>query len=246
MDLRKHVAISEEFPNSPADSAKSGGLTFDRKVDRVVTAGTLIDEDFLDPDKNNYLLSIHLDGNRTSQQLGLAWLDLSSSTFFVNSIDATSLASALARISPSEVVLDGSFEKIAEDFPVVAALKEAHCSITWHQIPEGEASLSTCSKLLERPLGEAEMQNFSPEENGAAGLILHYVQDRLQNSDVKFPPPARQSEYLSIDRYSINALEIKTTLRDGLFKGSLLHVLQNTVTRSGSRLLATRLRELSI
>ena len=48
-DLNKYVAISEEFPVSIAGKVKSGGLLFDRKVARVVTPGTLIDEKFIDP-----------------------------------------------------------------------------------------------------------------------------------------------------------------------------------------------------
>ncbi|KAL9076453.1 MAG: hypothetical protein Q9157_003662 [Trypethelium eluteriae] len=241
MDLKKHVAISEEYPNAPADRAKPGGLSFDRKVERVVTAGTLIDEDFLDPDKNNYLLSIHLNHGQKHEKLGIAWLDLSSSSFFVQSIDTTSLPSALARISPSEVVLDSVFEQDTQENPVISILKETRCGITWHNPSESVASPSFWSGLLERPLTEDEMKKFSPEEEAAAALALHYVQERLQKSDVKLQPPVRQSEYLSIDRYSINALEIKSTLRDGFFKGSLLHVLRKTVTRSGSRLLTNRL-----
>ena len=242
MDLRKHVAISEEFPNDVADRAKSGGLFFDRKVDRVVTAGTLIDEEFLDPDKNNYLLSILLDSNFENRSLGLAWLDLSSSRFFVQTVDIPSLASVLARISPSEVVVDKAFEESALANAVLSTLKEARCRVTWHRIPDQESSSSSWPALLERPLTDEEKKKFSVEELGAVGLILHYVQDRLQRSNTKLQIPARQSDFLSIDRYSINALEIKTTLRDGLFKGSLLHVLRRTVTRGGSRLLADRLR----
>ena len=60
-DLNKYVAISEEFTNNVADKAKSGGLMFDRKVARIVTPGTLIDEKFMDPYVNNFLLSIHMD-----------------------------------------------------------------------------------------------------------------------------------------------------------------------------------------
>ncbi|KAL9093935.1 MAG: hypothetical protein Q9165_003858 [Trypethelium subeluteriae] len=241
MDLKKHVAISEEYPNAPADRAKPGGLNFDRKVERIVTAGTLIDEDFLDPDKNNYLLSIHLSHGQETEKLGIAWLDLSSSSFFVQSIDTASLPSALARISPSEVVLDSVFERNSPENPVISILKENRCGITWHKPSESVASSSDWSGLLERPLTEDEVKKLSPEEEAAAGLALHYIQDRLPKSDVKLQPPIRQSEYLSVDRYSINALEIKSTLRDGLFKGSLLHVLRKTVTRSGSRLLTNRL-----
>ena len=51
-DLNKQVAISEEIRNSPADQVKAGGLLYNRKVTRVITAGTLIDENFVDPNEN--------------------------------------------------------------------------------------------------------------------------------------------------------------------------------------------------
>jgi DNA mismatch repair ATPase MutS len=243
MDLRKHVAISEETPYTPADSAKSGGLKCDRKVERVVTAGTLIDEDFLDPEKNNYLLCIHVDHWSAQARLGLAWLDLSSSSFFVQSIEAAALPSALERIAPSEVVLDRTLEA-AHEAEITKFIRDARYPITYHDFHDIEPSSETWSNALERPLPPGEAEKFSPEETAAASLALHYVQNRLQSSDIRLQPPIRQdaSNLMIIDKYSIKALEMIKTLRDGLHKGSLLHVLQNTVTRSGSRLLANRLR----
>ncbi|SMQ50387.1 unnamed protein product [Zymoseptoria tritici ST99CH_3D7] len=62
-DLGKQVAISEQVPLSESERAVRGGaMLFDRKVTRIVTAGTLIDETFVDSSENNYLLGIHIDG----------------------------------------------------------------------------------------------------------------------------------------------------------------------------------------
>ncbi|KAK5990371.1 MutShomolog 1-like protein [Cladobotryum mycophilum] len=60
-DLNRHVAIAEEFPNTAADKIKSGGLMHDRRVSRIITPGTLIDENFMDPYANNYVMAIHID-----------------------------------------------------------------------------------------------------------------------------------------------------------------------------------------
>src|SRR3954463_9097287 len=93
-DLNRHVAIAEEFPNDVSAKVKSGGLLHDRRVARIVTPGTLIDENFMDPYANNYVMAIHLPPDtdpRQAQgetvdpklpavdtQIGLAWLDLST------------------------------------------------------------------------------------------------------------------------------------------------------------------------
>jgi len=118
-DMNKQVAISEETPNTAAEKVKFGGLLYNRKVTRVITAGTLIDENFMDPYENNFLLSIHPEGENTdpgaketsslsearpgSRQrsqplLGLSWVDLSSGDFFVQQVDCSSLPSVLARM----------------------------------------------------------------------------------------------------------------------------------------------------
>lgn len=58
-DLNKYVAISEEIPNNASGKVKSGGLLFNRKVTRIITPGTLVDEKFMDPNANNFLLAIY-------------------------------------------------------------------------------------------------------------------------------------------------------------------------------------------
>ncbi|MCJ1350396.1 MAG: DNA mismatch repair ATPase msh1 [Icmadophila ericetorum] len=58
-DLNKYVAISEEIPNHASGKVKSGGLLFNRKVTRIITPGTLVDEKFMDPNANNFLLAIY-------------------------------------------------------------------------------------------------------------------------------------------------------------------------------------------
>lgn len=60
-EYNQHVAICEEFPNNVEGKIKSGGNRFDRKVVRIVTPGTLIDEGFMDTTRNNFLLAVHVD-----------------------------------------------------------------------------------------------------------------------------------------------------------------------------------------
>ena len=73
LDLNSHVAVAEEFPNDPGDKIKSGGLMHDRKVTRIITPGTLIDENFIDPYANNYVMAIHLDSPAQKEGEGQGW-----------------------------------------------------------------------------------------------------------------------------------------------------------------------------
>ncbi|KFA61437.1 hypothetical protein S40285_03435 [Stachybotrys chlorohalonatus IBT 40285] len=257
-DLNKYVAIAEEFPNDAADRIKSGGLMHDRRVARIITPGTLIDENFMDPYANNYVMSIHV-ANEDSRQaspsnevlldqpasqikndsirVGLAWLDLSTGHFFTQSTTLASLSSTLSRISPREVILGQDLES-QEDHGIFTVLAEDRHLITYS--PQRDLlALSDWAPFLESELSKPVMETFTPEETLAGGLVLSYVKDRLQGLSMKLQPPLRYEnvQIMNIDKNSLRALEIKQTIRDGLFRGSLLHAIRRTVTKSGARLL---------
>lgn len=118
----RFVALCEEFMRSRTLGPKGG---FDRRVARIVTPGTLIDEPFLNPYENNYLLSVsseHVGGNG-EKCYGLAWMDVSTGEFFAKHIPIGTLRDELVRISPKEVVVHESMSDDADD-PVRQALSE--------------------------------------------------------------------------------------------------------------------------
>ncbi|KAG6016349.1 hypothetical protein E4U43_003876 [Claviceps pusilla] len=253
MDLNRYVAIAEEFPNDAADKVKSGGLMHDRRVARIITPGTLIDENFIDPYANNYVLAIHVSpkepkpntkepsaqvqDHQTSLPLGLAWLDLSTGHFFTQSTDLSSLPSTLARIGPREVVLDADIES-QKDHEIFSTLAEDRHVLTY--APAGElASIEDWTPFLESAVPVNTQKCFTAEEVSAGSLVLNYVKDRLQGMTMKLLPPLRHESMhiMNIDKNSLRALEIKQTIRDGFFRGSLLHAIRRTVTKSGARLL---------
>ncbi len=155
-DLSRYVAIAEEFPNDPSDKIKSGGLLHDRRVARIITPGTLIDENFMDPYANNYVMSIHLPEQEASDvsspasekhqasglsnsaggstQVGLAWLDLSTGNFFTQVTPLSSLGSVLSRVSPKELVLDNDLQH-RPDADVFSILAEERHLITYAPPP---------------------------------------------------------------------------------------------------------------
>ncbi|KAI7507192.1 muts domain V [Hortaea werneckii] len=259
-DLGKQVAISEQIrlPESEREG-RAGAPMYDRKVTRVITAGTLIDENFMDPYENNFLLAVHLDAsirlgllseapkephedNRRSQTVGLSWVDLSSGDFFTQHIDLASLPSLVARIRPREIVLDRSLESTAQ-LQLNTLLGEGGFSVHFHQVTGQSSTAAEWSTMLEQPVPKKEVSAFSAEEIIASNLVLDYVKEKLIGQQIKLQPPIRRSEEenLSIDKQSLRGLEIRSTLRDGTFQGSLLHAVRQTVTKSGARLLSQRL-----
>lgn len=261
-DLNKYVAISEEFANDPSGRVKSGGLMFDRRVTRVVTPGTLIDEKFMNPYENNFLLAVQpmghkrdasvagsrpaelqsnaLDPGIGSVRVGLAWLDLSTGDFFTQGTNVAMLPSALARIGAKEVVVsDALDDPILQN--ISSVVEHDRRLLTYHDGKHAELPISAWTSMLETPVPSSEKITFSPEETAAGGMLLTYVAEKLRGLDLKLQPPQRRHELetMSIDKNSLRGLEILATSREGIAggKGSLLHTVRRTVTRSGSRLL---------
>jgi DNA mismatch repair ATPase MutS len=257
-DFNRYVAIAEEFPNDAAAKVRAGGLLHDRKVSRIVTPGTLIDEHFMDPYTNNYVLAVHvereslLEATSASQNaellsfplqhvisspVGLAWLDLSTGQFYTQSTTLSMLPSVISRIGPSEIVLEEGLQ-ITRAHALFSTLGEESHLVTYS--PSGTASsVMEWSPMLESEVPAEAAAAFTVAEVAAGSLLLHYVATRLQGLGMRLQPPLRYQalETMVIDKSTMKALEIKETLRDSLFKGSLIHAVRRTVTKSGARLL---------
>ncbi|KAL9593979.1 MAG: hypothetical protein Q9219_007284 [cf. Caloplaca sp. 3 TL-2023] len=261
-DLNKYVAISEEFANDPSGKVKSGGLMFDRRVTRIITPGTLIDEKFMDPYENNFLLAVqpveHDAPLRStiekpaelmtdvpvpdlgSSHIGLAWLDLSTGDFFVQSTHMASLPSTLARIGAKEVVVSDSMDHSATQY-ISNVVKHDRRLLTYHNGEHAKSPISSWASMLESPLSPTIEGAFTQAEIAAGSMLLTYVADKLQGLNLKLQPPRRRqgSEAMAIDKNSLRGLEILATSKEGIGggKGSLFHTVRRTVTKSGSRLL---------
>lgn len=261
-DLNKYVAISEEFVNPVEEKSKSGGLLFDRKVARVITPGTLIDEKFIDPSQNNFLLSLYVDTDHyekpsekvenessithllssSSERVGLAWMDLSTGDFYTQVTTTQMLPSAIARIGAREVVADQRLEELlGQELRMLVGID--HQPLTFFDGPRTAQPMSEWAEMLEAPVAPEIASSFTHEEVSAGFNLLEYVRGQLQGIGMKLQPPRRRhlDESMGIDRNSLRGLEILETARDSLGKGSLLHAVRRTVTKSGARLLRDRL-----
>ncbi|KAM3157280.1 MutS protein -like protein 1 [Botrytis cinerea] len=243
-DLNRYVAISEEFPNDVSDKVKSGGLMHDRRVSRVVTPGTLIDEGFMDPLSNNYVLAIHIEHGDTvddieyeehRKSIGLAWLDLSTGHFFTQKSSLSQLPSFLARIAPREIVLDEEIQSL-KSHEIFTILTDEHRMITYATL-SGVKPISEWTPMLESAVSPSSIDTFTEEEISAGSCLLHYVETRLQSTNMRLQPPVRQLNVMGIDKNTMRALEIKRTIKEDVFSGSLLHTIRRTVTKGGARLL---------
>jgi len=226
----RRVAICEQVE----DPKKAQGLV-KREVTRVVSPGTVTDDALLDPREPNYLAAVIGD-----EQLGLAWIDLSTGRFSAARVAPARLADELARIAPAECLIadeQGANEQGA-DLP--ASLR---CVVT--KRPAWAFGLAAARQRLLDHFGTATLEGFGfGDDDGpairAAGAILEYLAETQKcNLDhIAALSAYRAGACLEIDQATRRSLEITRTLRDERREGSLLGVLDRTQTAMGSRLLA--------
>jgi DNA mismatch repair ATPase MutS len=212
----------------------------DRRVSRVVTPGTLIDENFMDPFMNNYVLAVHAPQDKPRSQsiqhfIGLAWLDLSTGHFFTQSTTLVMLPAFLSRVGAREIVLDEDL-KLVKDHAIFSSLSEDHHIITYTKV-KSVKNISEWNSILESPISARVAAEFTDQEIAAGSILLQYVETRLLGGEIKLQAPSRQLDVMGIDKNTMRALEVKRTMRDGLSRGSLLHTIRRTVTKGGARLL---------
>jgi DNA mismatch repair protein MutS len=217
------VAIAEQT-ETPAQAKARGGKTLvARDIVRYVTAGTLTEETLLDARRDNMLVALAQVGGETA----LAAADISTGRFEAIAIGSGSVATELARLNASEVVVAEGSDFGPEDAHVFD--RAAFSS------QRGEATLK---KLF----GVATLDGFGAfgrAELAAMAGLLAYL-DHAGRGTLPFLAPPRRlgaGSHVAIDAATRTSLELTATT-EGARIGSLLGAVDRTVTGAGARLLA--------
>ena len=239
------MALCEEYRKPVEDI--SSKVEFERRVVRIITPGTLIDERFMDPYENNFLLAVYTPDTESvgngleADDVGLAWLDLSTGDFYTQQTDISTLPGDVARIAPREILLN---EDLRSDrsHALFSTIEEEKHFITYE--PFTDLSLTgvpaSWDSLLESPISPRVAKTFTLPEIRAAEVLLRSVKNKLMGTNMRIQAPIRKSkqDIMMIDANTLRALEIKRTIREGNVRGSLLSAIRRTVTKSGARLFA--------
>ncbi|MCC7420953.1 MAG: DNA mismatch repair protein MutS [Planctomycetaceae bacterium] len=211
-----------------------------REVTRVVTPGTITDDELLDPRENNFLASVSPAETRHGKKmLGLAWLELSAGRFVATEIEPHHLRDELARLRPAECVVP---EHPGRD-PNLSSLGAIERMLLTERAPWC-FSKPECHKLLLGHFETSTLDGFDIEADSpavtAAGALLQYVEETQRSvlAHVTTLEPYRRGTNLLIDEATRRSLELTRTLRDGKREGTLLSVIDETTTPMGARLLA--------
>jgi DNA mismatch repair protein MutS len=228
------VAICDQVE----DPALAKGLVR-REVTRVVTPGTLTEDELLDPRLPNYLAAIHLPSPRAvvrefQNMVGLAWIDLSIGHFRAADVPHTQLKDELGRLAPAECL---SAESAVDRFDL------GDLAFVHTPRPDWNFDSPSSRAALHEHFAVTTLTGFGFEDDQpclvAAGALLIYLRETLKAglAHIGRPQPYRQNNYLFIDDVTRRSLELIRTLRDGAREGSLLSALDRTVTAMGARLL---------
>ena len=214
------VAICEQVE----DPKTAKGLV-KREVVRIVTPGTIIEENMLDDKKNNYLGVIFSDG----KTFGLAFSDVSVGEIYTTETqNQDDVMSELARYSPSEIVVNKLSEKFFE--------KNSRFNLKPEVMEEDFFAQGAKKIVTEQFQNPPQMGDCG--EKAVAG-ILKYI-EHTQKRSVKYIDRIEVysvSQFMEIDPATRRNMEITETMRDKTKRGSLLWVLDRTKTSMGARLL---------
>ncbi len=228
------VAVCEQI-ESPQEAKKRGyKAVVRREVVRLVTPGTLTEDTLLDARGRNIILAL---SKTLSGDMAIAWADISDGMFFVSAVSPQRLPSELSALSAREIILPETLYQ-APDF--MQGLPLAGAALTPQ--PSTKFDPRAAERRLTDRYGVESLEgfgDFSKAELSAAGALVDYLELTQAGSPVQLSPPKRKtaSGYMAIDPATRLSLEIDRTQR-GSKAGSLLSVLDKTVTGPGARLLS--------
>ncbi len=230
------VAVCEQM-ESPAEARKRGGKSIvHRDVVRVVTPGTLTEDGLLDARGANRLAAIAV----RAGQAAVASVELSTGEVECLATSVAGLASALAALGPSEILVP---DRLFADEAVSAALKQAGGYV--QPLPQALAEPAASEARLKRLYGVDTLDGFGAltgAEISALGLIAAHLETTQAGKAPALTAPRRagEADVMAIDPATRASLEIDRTT-GGAREGSLLGAIDRTVTAPGARLLAARL-----
>src|SRR5512143_1902793 len=221
-----HVAICEQVGDQPIKGI------FPRKVMRVVTPGTLIEPGLLRSDSNNYLAAVvYSDAGAAGEaKTAVAYADITTGEFAATQLPESALRAEISRLHPAEI--------IHPDTQTPKDLVDVHLT----SVPGWRFEPGKCEGILLAHFKTSTLDGFGLRGQSlaqrAAGAILQYLKETQPDALSLLTGFRHYSldEFMTLDAATRRNLELDETLR-GERKGSLLGVLDETVTPMGKRLM---------
>jgi len=223
------VAICEQTEN-PEEAKKAGKKIVNREVTEITTPGVTMSDKLLDHKRNNYIVSIFWAGGTA----GIAFSDISTGEFALSQISKTETDSLLQALQPSEILLQ---KKYKNNLP--NGLSAYNITFIDDWVYEGDYGY----KLLTGHFKTHSLKGFGVEEleiaHTAAGTLLHYMQETQKSSlgHLRRLYAYESADYMALDGSTKRNLELTASMQEGGTEGTLVSIMDDTVTAMGGRLL---------
>lgn len=231
------VAICEQVDYSYNDRIIRGyNKLLHREVVRIVTPGTLTEENFLSSRENSFLMSVFRP-RRNSNTFYISYIDISTGSFFIEKSDSFGFSSSLSRFSPKEVLLP---ERLFRDSSLIKLVQIWTNSIV--SLPEVYFDEFRAKSSVKKAFNVNFLDvlgSFCSRSWISAGVLLNYIRSTQKGilPYISIPRDLNKNNFLYIDAATRSNLELDKSL-SGKRSGSLLAAIDNTLTGFGSRCLS--------
>ena len=225
------VAICEQME----DPALAKGLV-ERDVIRIITPGTVIEDQMLEKEENNYIASAFL----TDRAAGLAYCDVSTGSFMVEEITEGDIVHALideiTRVHPTEILVNEAL------YAASAFSKYVLPAYYVQKYSDSFYAYKSAYERLVRHFQVASLAGYGcesmPAAVSSAGALMSYLEETQRNSlsHIHRISVVNNSTFMVLDSATRRNLELTMPLRnDGNRKNTLLYLLNDTCTSMGTR-----------
>lgn len=232
LDAGKKIAICEQ-----TELFEGGKQLAKREVVQVVTPATVVEDDFLQSDRDNYVLCVSFQ----KQGLSISYADITSGNFFLRFVDKDDrymhLLSVLEQVGPREILVNEDDYFLYQDFQM---LIDSYPSMVT-KLPPWRFRVKDAYPQMCTQIGSASLKAFDLEENdvrlSSAGALLYYLKETAKTSlkQIEAYQVINEDTLLRIDEASRKSLELLVNLHDGSEKYSLFSSIDANVTSMGKR-----------
>lgn len=223
------VAIVEQLE----DPKKAKGLV-KRGLVRIVTPGTVIEDSMLDEKSNNYIFSVV----REKDNFGIAIADISTGEFLTSkAVSINQLRSEISRFNPSECIIPMS----QEDAGWISGIRDNNTAI--HGYDDRHYWDEKSRQTLHDHFNVINLEGFGIEKEdlmvSASGALVSYLYETQMTSmkHISRIKKYHDTDYMILDSSTQRNLELVRNIRDGSSSGTLISILDRTMTPMGSRLM---------
>ncbi len=235
VDKGYHVAVIDQIGNDPVNGIVP------RKVTQVVTPGTVTEPAMLREHQNNYLMGLAFEADHTGQGFsaaGIAYVDITTGEFQTTEVSGegapVKVLEEITRLNPREVLMGQAWANNGATLPPGSHLTPR---------PDFQFEAGYAAECLKRHFQVKTLDGFGLKGFNlavcAAGAVLEYLKETQRGSidQIISLRSYNTSRFMTLDTATRRNLELTETIRGGTESGSLLRVLDRTVTPMGARLL---------